>query len=142
MTTGTERTARPGPPTSLRPAWPSIVLGALMAAAALAATLAPVRARAAAAAACDVLERGGWIWLLLAATVLLVVDVAVSVGLWAAFRRHGWSGVAAAVVAAVVVLGLTSVVFLVLTAMPDGYPTPEGSCPGGRPPWWPDHLPG
>ncbi|TFV53685.1 hypothetical protein [Blastococcus sp. TF02A-35] len=141
MTSGIGQTASHGAP-ALRRGSPSLVLGATMAVAALAATLAPVRARGAAAAACDVLERGGAVGLMLAAAVLLAVNVAVAIGLWAGFRRQGWAGVAAAVVLAVVALALTAAAFLLVTEVPPGYPTPGSACPGGRPTWWPGYLPG
>jgi hypothetical protein len=94
-----------------------------------------------AAAACDVLERGGGFILMVGATLLLGVNLASAAGLWAAFGSWAGLGFAGAIVVAVVLFAATSIVFLLLTGMPDGYPTPPGSCPGGEPPWWPAYLP-
>jgi len=106
------------------------------------ASYAMYRLRGEAAAACDVLERMGGLGLMVAAVLLLMVNVALAVGLWAVFRDQGGLGIAGALFLATVVFAVTSVVFLTLTGVAEGYPTPPGSCPGGRPPWWPTLLPG
>ncbi len=95
-----------------------------------------------AAAACDMLERMGGFAIMFSALVLLGVNVVLATGLWAALESQRVVGVAGAVVLGTPMFVLTGLVFLALTGVPEGYPTPPGSCPGGEPPWWPDFLPG
>ena len=98
--------------------------------------------RANAAAACDVLEGMGGIALTFFSLVLVAVNVVLATGLWALLQGQRGLGVAAVVVLGVPLFILSGLVFLALTGVPDGYPTPPEACPGGEPPWWPSFLPG
>jgi hypothetical protein len=73
---------------------------------------------------------------------LLGVNVVLGTGLWAVLHRQGGLGVAGAVVLGPLLFVVTGVLFLAFTGVPEGYPTPPETCPGGEPPWWPYVLPG
>ena len=142
MTSGPEQMAHgslPGARRRIDP-WSAATAVVLLGSAVLV-TYGVLTLRGHAAAACDVLERGGGFILMVGAILLLGVNLAAAAGLWGAFRKLGGPGFAGAMVAAAALFAATSIVFLLVTGMPDGYPTPPGSCPGGEPPWWPAYLP-
>jgi hypothetical protein len=95
-----------------------------------------------AAAACDMLERGGALVLTFFAVLLLGVNVVLGTGLWVVLHRQGGHGVAGAVVLGLLLFVVTGLLSLAFTCVPEGYPTPTETCPGGEPPWWPSFLPG
>jgi hypothetical protein len=88
------------------------------------------------------LERGGGFVLMFFALVLLGVNLGLATAVWAVFRKEGGLGVVGGLLTAAVLFALTSLAFLLLTAVPDGYPTPPGSCPDGRPSGWSVLIPG
>ena len=128
-------------PRPQRDPW-SVALPVVVGVMAVGSTWGVFRLRAEAAAACDMLERMGGFALTIAGLVLFAVNACLATGLWALLRKQGGPGVLAAALVAVLLFGTTSYVFLMLTGVPDGYPTPPWSCAGGRPPWWPSYLPG
>lgn len=107
-----------------------------------AATVGAYLLRAHAAAACDMLERMGGLVLMFGAVVLFGVNVVLGTALWALLHRHAGLGLAGALVLGPLLFVVTGMVFLALTGVPEGYPTPPDACPRGEPPWWPDVLPG
>jgi hypothetical protein len=118
----------------------SSAIGLALVVLAVVASSGPYLLRARAAVVCDVAERVGGSLVTMSGGVLLVVNLAVAAGLWALLRSEGGLGLAAALVVGVTVFAIIAAVYLWLTAVPAGYPTP--SCPGGCPAWWPVLLPG
>jgi hypothetical protein len=98
--------------------------------------------RGRAALMCDVLEHGGGTLLMASGVLLFLGNLAVAAALWALFRNQGGLGLAGALVVGFTVFAIISMAYLSLTAVPTGSPTPRVDCPGGRPAWWPDVLPG